>query len=130
MPTLTIGGKSVEVRFEMLDWYLAGRELGIKFLPWGGTEFWQNGEKMDPDRAIQTDLTILYVALRKHFPGLTLDALAEMIPDTDTWFAATRAAQEALADFFLRAERAARAHTPAADESSPTQPTHGPTSTQ
>jgi hypothetical protein len=127
MPTLTLGGKTVEVKFEMLDWYLAGRELGIEFLPWGVSEFWQSAETDTPSKGIENDLTLLFVALRKHFPGLTVDGLAAMIPDTETWMAAQEAGREALTDFFLRA--AQRAGVEAA-QATPPAPIHGPTSTQ
>lgn len=107
MTELTIGGKTVNVRFEMLDWYLAGKALGIEFLPWGDSPFWKDAAAAQPSGAIESDLIILFVALRKEFPGLTVEQLAGMIPDTETWFEAQRVTQEALVDFFHRAANAA-----------------------
>lgn len=127
MTELTIGGKTVSVRFEMLDWYLAGKELGIEFLPWGDTEFWNTPEDAPLSAAIESDLTLIYVALRKHFPGLTLESLAVMLDTTETWYEAQEKTREALADFFRRAaNRAAQRATAVENEAQ----TPGPISTQ
>ena len=132
MAELTIGGKTVTVRFEMLDWYLAGKALNIEFLPWGDSPFWRNAAEAPPSGAIEADLAIMFVAVRKDFPGLTLEQLAGMIPDTEAWFEAQRVTQEALLDFFQRAATAAARVTAAesATAAGGATQTPGPNSTQ
>lgn len=102
---IELEGRVLPLRFELFDWARAEQDLGLKLLPFGETEFWQNA-------GLAQNAALLYVGIKRAWPEITLDKIYDLV----TWEnhgAIAEVLQVALTDFFRRLRPEAPEEKPA-----------------